>query len=103
MAKIRFDYKLRLQCPPDRLTMDRLAEYMRVFAQLLGVENSPVFKGIRKESTGILAKVPEPKAAATRRRLLEAKGLPESKPGTFLRAIEPMLGLDRIRKAELEK
>lgn len=86
---------------PERIPMDRLAEYLRLFADLLGAENQPVFKGIKRASTGLRAAIPPERQNHAHLRLVEAKSLPDSKPGRVLRAIEDTLGADSIKEAQL--
>ncbi len=86
---------------PDGIRMDRLADYMREFAKLVGLENQPVFRGIRKASTGLKVAIPESRQKAAFLRVREAHARPDSKPATALRCIEAMMGEDAISKAEL--
>jgi hypothetical protein len=81
--------------------MDRLGEYIRQFAELLGTDNRPVFKGIKKASTGLKASIPEERRQYTHLRLVEARTKPDSRPAKFLRNIEDMLGRDTIETAQL--
>lgn len=86
---------------PDRFRMDRLAEYMREFAELLGVENNPVFKGIKKASTGLKVSIPQDRKHYAHARLTEAKTNPASRASRLLHRIEDMLGEDGIQEAQL--
>lgn len=86
---------------PDRFRMDRVAEYMREFADLLGIENNPVFKGIKKASTGLKAAIPQDRQHYAHARITEAKTNPASKAGKALHHIEDMLGADGIHEAQL--
>lgn len=101
MAKTQYHYKLRLHRSPERIRMDRLAEYMRAFADLLGIDNTPVFKGMRNESTGLLAAIDPARQRRTMERLHAAKTDPQSRPASSIRNIEAMLGADAIKKAEV--
>ena len=102
MATPLWNFKLRLlKRNPDSITMDRLAEYMREFAELLGVENSPVFKGIKRASTALLARVPADRLERTTSRMVDAIIDPASKPGKSISHIESMLITDGIPGAEL--
>ncbi|MGH8125053.1 MAG: hypothetical protein ACREPK_04320 [Rhodanobacteraceae bacterium] len=102
MARANWTYMLRLlRRNPDRIRMDRLAEYMREFAKLLGLENQPVFQGVRKASTGIQASIPVSHQRAAFVRVREARSQPDSKSAIALRNIEAMLGEDSIKQAEL--
>ena len=102
MARANWTYMLRLlRRNPDRIRMDRLADYMREFAKLIGLENQPVFQGVRRASTGLKAAVPASHQKAALLRVREAHARPDSKPAVALRCIEAMMGEDAIRKAEL--
>ncbi len=90
-----------LQRNPDRIPMDRLGEYIRQFAELLGTDNQPVFKGIKKASTGLKAAIPDERRQYAHLRLVEARTEPDSRPAKFLRNIEGMLGQDKIKAAQL--
>ena len=102
MTRARWTYMLRLlRCDPDRIRMDRLADYMREFAKLLGTENQPMFRGIRSASTGIQAAIPPAHQRAAYIRLRTARSTPDSKGAPALRAIETMMAEDRIKRAEM--
>ncbi|MCX7256368.1 MAG: hypothetical protein NTZ64_06415 [Polaromonas sp.] len=90
-----------LQRNPDRIRMDRLGEYMRQFAELLGTENFPTFKGIKQASTGLKADIPVERQHYTKLRLVEAKTNFESRPARILRSIEDLMGKDAIKEAQL--
>lgn len=90
-----------MQRDPNRIPMDRLGEYIQQFAELLGTENQPVFKGIKKASTGLKAAIPPERSQHAHLRLVEARTKPESRPARHLRAIEDMLGKDSIKEAQL--
>lgn len=62
----------------------------------------PHFKGLRNESSGLLARVPAEKTKSTAIRLQKAKSEPESDGARHLRNIESMMGEDSIKKGELE-
>lgn len=103
MARASWTYMLRLlRRNPDRIRMDRLAEYMREFAKLLGTENHPTFRGVRKASTGIKAAIPASHQHAANIRLRAARAVPDSKGASALRAIETMMAEDRIQCAEMQ-
>lgn len=101
MTAVKYTYKLRLKRQPEKLRMDRLAEYMREFAKLLGLENNPVFKGIKRNSTGVRALVPQACEKATAIRIHKARNEPDSQPAKQLRSIADMIAVDKIEKAEL--
>lgn len=90
-----------LQRNPERIPMERLGEYIRQFAELLGPENKPIFKGIKRASTGLKAAIPQDRIQYAHLRLVQAKTQPDSKPGRHLHAIEEMLGVDSIKQAQL--
>ena len=102
MAKKNWTYKLRLLGrDPRSVPMARLAEYMRDFAELIGRENQPVFKGVVRGSTCLLATVPEASVPLAKLRISEAKTMPNSKPARALNAIEANLGVDGLAGGEL--
>lgn len=98
----KWTYKLRiLKRHPEQMPLDRLGDYMKEFAQLLGTENEPKFAGIRKASTGVLAKIPERHQRGVMLRLHTARSQPSSRPARHLRALEGMLGSDGLPQAEI--
>ena len=101
--KPNWTYMLRIpQGNPNKLRMDRLADYMREFAELLGVDNQPVFTGIKNASIGLRSKVPESRRDQAWKRLQEAKYKPTSRAAGYLKRIETMLGEDGFGSAELK-
>ena len=90
-----------LQRNPERIRMDRLGEYIRQFADLLGTENFPTFKGIKKASTGLKASVPPERKSHVHLRLVEARTNPDSRSARALKSIEDMMGKDAIKQAQL--
>ena len=86
---------------PDRIPMDRLAEYLRLFADLLGSENRPVFKGIKKASTGLKAQLSDDRLVYVQARLRQVRAEPESRPARCVEALEAFLGEDGIAEAQL--
>lgn len=102
MAGPNWTYMLRLlRRNPDRVRMDRLGDYLKEFAELLGLENEPVFKRVVKKSTGIAASVPPARRQKAHLRLLEARTTPDSRPARHMRRIEAFMGEDSIGQAEL--
>lgn len=103
MAKVQWTYMLRiLGRDPDRIPMERLGEYILEFAKLLGSENHPTFKGIKKASTGLKAYIPNDRVHYTHARLVKAKDpSASSQASKSLLRIEEMLGSDSISKAQL--
>lgn len=88
---------------PDRVPMERMGEYISEFAKLLGSENSPTFRGIKKASTGLKAHIPSTRVQYAHARIIKAKD-PNSANTTLgkcLHRIEGMLGADLVRSAEL--
>ena len=95
-------YTLRiLKGKPSTLPMDRLGEYLCKFADLLGKENSPVFKQIKNKSIGIVAAIKESNVQDVQVRILTAKAKPESKAGRALAGLNSLLSEDRVETAEL--
>ncbi|OWQ96475.1 hypothetical protein CDO81_27210 [Roseateles puraquae] len=86
---------------PDRVPMDRLGEYLRLFAELLGTENQPIFKGIKKASTGLKAFVPEERLQHVQVRLKLVHTEATSRPARIAADLEAMLGADGIKEAQL--
>ena len=86
---------------PHQLRVDRLADYMREFANLLGLDNKPMFAGIKDASTGLRVRIPHTRKTDAWRRVQKAKADPNSRPGRHLRQIEDMLGQDHFSSAEL--
>lgn len=102
MAARKFSFMLRLlDRNPDRVPLAHLGEYLQEFAGLLGEENKPVFKGIKKASIGCLAAVPVERVHMSRARITQAKNDEASRPGRHLRAIETLMGKDLIREAQI--
>jgi hypothetical protein len=102
MAAPKFSFMLRLlNRNPDRVPMAHLGEYIQEFAALLGEENKPIFKGIKKASTGCLASVPVERTHFSRARITQAKNDKSSSPGRHLRAIEALMGKDAISEAQI--
>lgn len=102
MAKKTWTYKLRLLGrDPSRVPMARLAEYMTDFADLLGKEYLPVFKGVRRGSTCLLAAIPEANRPLAKVRISEAKTKPSSRAAKILDSIEAKIGADGLKGGEL--
>lgn len=102
MAEPKWSFMFRmLKRNPDRVPMDRLGEYLRVFAELLGTENRPVFKGIKKASTGLRALVPDDRIDHVQARLKLVRTQGDSRPARLAAQLEDMLGADGIKEAQL--
>jgi hypothetical protein len=86
---------------PDRIPMDRLAEYLRLFADLIGSENHPVFKGIKKASTGLKAKLEVERLPHVHARFDLIRTDSASRPAKIAAALESYLGEDGINEAQL--
>ena len=84
---------------PDSIPLERLGRYIQEFADLLGPDNDPRFSKIKKESIGIVAKVPDKRRAYAAARLREAQIRPESRPGRAMYRIAVLLGQDHSRGA----
>lgn len=99
----RWTYMLRIPgASPATLPMDKLADYLKEFAELLGLENKPVFVGIKNASVGLKGKVPARRRDSAWKRVQEAKYRPASRPARHLKAIENYLGRDGFPQAELK-
>lgn len=99
------DWAYMLRIPggsPRQIRMDRLAEYMREFAQLLGIKNSPVFVGIKDASIGLQAAIPPARRTDVWKRIQTAKAHQDSQPARCLRRIESLLGEDGFNSAEVQ-
>lgn len=83
------------------MPMAHLGAYIQEFAELLGDENQPVFKGIKKASIGCLAEVPVERVHHCHARIVQAKNDKNSKPGRHLREIEALMGRDSIHEAQI--
>lgn len=102
MASDRYTYMLRLlKRNPEGIRMDRLGEYIALFAELLGLDNTPVFKGIKRASTGLKALVPPERRKQTHLRLVQSVQEPDSRAAKLARDLEQMLGQDGIAEAQL--
>lgn len=102
MAAPKWSFMFRmLKRNPDRVPMDRLGEYLRVFADLLGTENCPVFKGVKKASTGLRAYVPDDRIDSVQARLKLVHSPDDSRPARIAAQLEAMLGDDGIKEAQL--
>lgn len=103
MDNVTWTYNLRIvERSPDQIPMERFGEYVRVFAELLGADNQPVFDGVLNESTGICARVPDQYAQQVRLRLIESKASPDSRPGKVAEKLERMMGEDGLTRVELK-
>ena len=102
MARKNHSFTLRImKRDPDTLPMSRLGEYLGGFAALLGVENRPIFRGVKKGSTRLLALTPPDRTPYSRALIKLAKSDPTSKSARHLHAIEGMLSEDAIAEAQI--
>lgn len=102
MAAPKWNYMLRIHGRnPQQMALERMGDYMREFACLLGHENEPRFAGIKEASTGLRALVPAKHRLAAWKRVQTAKTRADSAPARHFRAIEKMLGEDALHTAEL--
>lgn len=86
---------------PGELTLDRVAGYLRLLAQVLGVENRPTFQSVREGSVVLAASVEPNRVGAVSQRLTLAQTQPDSKAARPLRDIEDEMRKDGITDAEL--
>lgn len=97
-----YTFMLRmLRRDPDSIPMERLGEYIREFAGLLGTENRPVFKGVKKASTGLRAYVPGDRVQHARASIASARLAPSGRPGRHLQKLELMLAEDMVAETEI--
>jgi len=101
MKSNNWTYMLRIMRNPNRIPMERLGEYVREFARLLGTENAPIFKGIKKASTGLKAYIPPAHERDVKIRLFQAQSNPDSRAGKIRQLIADMLGKDAINDAQI--
>lgn len=96
------NYTLRIvEANPSTFPMDRLAEYLAEFSELLGHENAPVFSKIKKSSVGIVAAISDRRVNDVQVRILTAKSKPASRPGKALSGIYDLLAEHGYENAEL--
>lgn len=83
------------------ISLDRLAEYLKDFAHVLGKDNHPIFSSIDEGSILLRAKVPSSKVSTIDKRLLDAQsGDTQSGLSKVLIKMENMMSEDGISKAE---
>ena len=95
-------YSLKLyDRKPDDMPLDKLAEYLREFALILGKDNQPVFSSVNESSVLLCAKIPGHKQSQVEQRLLDAqRGDTQSGVSKHLLRLEAMMQVDGISKAE---
>jgi hypothetical protein len=97
---IEWDFALELSgITPESLPMSALADYLALWAGLIGVEHRPVFKGVIKGSTVLRAKVGETDRVSTAVRLRNAANDDKVRP--LLDKLEKRLESDGIRGAKV--
>ena len=99
-SNLIFSLKL-LGRKPDELTLDRVAGYLRLLAQLLGVENRAGFQDVREGSVVLAASVEPGRVDAVNHRLMLAQAQPGSKWARPLRDIEDEMRKDGIADAQV--
>lgn len=103
MKEKNWTFMLRLlKRYPENISMDRLGEYITLFAELLGTDNQPKFGGIKRASTGLKAVVPPNRQHYAHARIVEAKNNSNSRPGRHLQSLEKLMGEDHIESAEIQ-
>lgn len=95
-------YSLKLyDRKPDDVPLDRLADYIKEFALILGKDNQPVFSSVNESSIKLCAKIPGHKQSQVEQRLLDAqRGYTQSGVSKHLLRLETMMLDDGISKAE---
>ncbi len=92
-----WDFALRLKgVSPRKLPMSRLAEYLKEWAELIGPQNQPIFRGVKQGSTVLLAKVDGLQRTETRIRLLDAKARPDAGAAKYISNLKRMVGQDHV-------
>ena len=86
---------------PSELRLDRIAEYLRLLAQLLGLENQPIFSDVRDGSVLLAAYVEPARIAAINARLNLVRAQPDGKEARPLRDLEDEMRRDGISDADL--
>lgn len=96
-------YSLKLyDRTPDDMPLDKLADYIREFALILGKDNQPVFSSVSESSILLCAKIPGHKQSHVDQRLLDAqRGDTQSGASKHLLSLEILMLKDGISKAEL--
>lgn len=86
---------------PTTFPMERLAEYMAIFAKLIGADNQPVFKEVSKGSACLDITVPALWETRTEQSLLRAANDPSYKNHKYINQLEGHLLKDGYKSAEL--
>lgn len=95
-------YSLKLyDRKPDDMPLDKLADYLREFALILGKDNQPVLSSVDEGCILLRAKIPAHKQSQVDQRLLDAqRGDTQSGVSKHLVRLEAMMLDDGISKAE---
>jgi hypothetical protein len=93
---LRIDGELPLTFP-----MERLAEYMALFAKLIGTDNQPVFKGVTEGSACLESAVPAARETYTEHQLRRAANDSSYKNHKYIGYIEEALSKHGYKSAEL--
>lgn len=95
-------YSLKLyDRKPDDMPLDKLAEYLKEFALILGKDNQPVLSSVDEGSILLCAKIPGHKQSHVEQRLLDAqRGDTQSGVSKYLIRLEAMMLDDGITKAD---
>lgn len=87
--RVEWDFAFRIRgVTPKTLPMARLAEYLRVYAELLGEGNEPRFAGIVSGSALMRAQLPYDKRLDVKLRLMSAES--NAAPGPGYSAVEKL-------------
>ncbi len=98
---VNWDFALELSgTTPDELPMEKLADYLAHWANLLGVEHKPVYKGAVKGSAVLRASVAPLDRVATSVRLGNAAN--DESTRSLLDAIEGLMARDGLRRAQIK-
>ncbi len=86
---------------PATFPMERLTEYMAIFAKLIGADNQPVFKEVSKGSACVDITVPALWETRTEQSLLRAANDPSYRNHKYINQLEEHLLKDGYKSAEL--
>lgn len=99
-TRVEWDFALELSgITPDDLPMALLADYLRQWAELIGVAHQPVFKGVIKGSASLRSQVHPLERTNTQVRLRNAANDDKVRP--LLETLEGMLARDGLRRARI--
>lgn len=86
---------------PETLPLERFAEYVRLFAKLLGEDNHPVFKQLIDGSAQLKSDIPFANEQTTHERLNRAANDSTFEPHKHIRLLEKTLQKDGFECAEI--